>query len=137
MRDVFDVLTSVPLRDIDQVYGQARREAIDVGIMEPSTNVATIPARFGWNDIGSWGELFELSAQTPHDNVQLGEGRVLTADSRGNLVFADGRTVALVGVEGLVVVETQDAVFVCPRERAQDVRLIVQQLRSEGAADLL
>jgi mannose-1-phosphate guanylyltransferase len=137
MPDVFDVLTSVPLGEVDRSYAGARREAIDIGIMEPSTNVATIPARFGWNDIGSWGELFELSATNADDNVALGDGRVLTADSRGNLVFAEGRAVALVGVEGLVVVETEDAVFVCPRERAQDVRLIVQQLRSEGVADLL
>jgi mannose-1-phosphate guanylyltransferase len=62
---------------------------------------------------------------------------VLTADSRGNLVFANSRAVALVGVEDLVVVETEDAVFVCPRDRAQDVRMIVQRLRADGPAELL
>jgi mannose-1-phosphate guanylyltransferase len=134
---IFEVLNSVALDAVDRVYPDAPKETIDVGIMEPAPNVATIPARFGWNDIGSWAELFELSAQGQEDNVRLGEGRILTEDSRGNLVFADGRAVALVGVEGLVVVETDDAVFVCPRDRAQDVRLIVQQLRSAGVADLL
>jgi mannose-1-phosphate guanylyltransferase len=135
--DVFDALTSAPLKDIDRVYPNARRETIDVGIMEPATNVATIPSTFGWSDIGSWAELFELAAAAPEANVSLGSGRVLTADSRGNLVFADGRAVALVGVNDLVVVETDDAVFVCPRERAQDVRLIVQQLRAAGVDELL
>ncbi len=135
--DIFEVLTSVPLADIDSVYGSARRETIDVGIMEQAHNVATIPARFEWNDIGSWSELFELSAADPSDNVTLGRGRILAVESQGNLVFAEGRTVALVGVEDLVVVETDDAVFVCARDRAQDVRLIVQRLRADGAEELL
>jgi mannose-1-phosphate guanylyltransferase len=62
---------------------------------------------------------------------------VLTADSAGNLVYADRRAVALVGVNDLVVVETEDAVFICPRDRAQDVKLIVQRLQAEGTTDLL
>jgi mannose-1-phosphate guanylyltransferase len=135
--EIFSVLTSVPVADIDSVYPGARRETIDVGIMEPADNVATIPATFGWTDVGSWSELWELASRSSEGNVALGSGRVLTNDSRGNLVYADGRTVALVGVSDLVVVETEDAVFVCPRERAQDVKLIVQQLQREGASELL
>ena len=135
--DIYEVLTSVPLANIDQAYPNARRETIDVGIMERANNVATIAAQFQWSDIGSWAELWELAAQPEDGNVALGRGRVLTADSHGNLVYADGRTVALVGVEDLVVVETADAVFVCPRERSQDVKLIVQRLQKEDAKDLL
>jgi mannose-1-phosphate guanylyltransferase len=135
---ILEVLTSTPLADVDRVYPSAPRETIDVGIMEPATNVATIPAQFGWSDIGSWAELWELSEQRDADaNASPGAGRVLTIDSRRNLVFADSRTVALVGVQDLVVVETADAVFVCPRERAQDVKLIVQRLQAEGASELL
>jgi mannose-1-phosphate guanylyltransferase len=135
--EIYDVLTSAPLDEIDHAYPNARRETIDVGIMEPARNVATIPSDFGWSDIGSWAELWELAARGPDGNVALGSGRVLTADSRNNLVYADGRAVALVGVEDLVVVETADAVFVCPRARAQDVKLIVRRLQAEGAAGLL
>jgi len=135
--DIFSVLTSAPLAEIDSVYPSAPRETIDVGIMERAPNVATVPARFGWSDIGSWAELWELESSSPSENVSLGTGRVLTADAAGNLVYADGRTVALVGVEDLVVVETADAVFVCPRDRAQDVKLIVQQLQAERRTELL
>jgi mannose-1-phosphate guanylyltransferase len=135
--DIYAALTAAPLADIDRVYPNARRETIDVGIMERATNVATLPARFGWSDIGSWAELWELSSQDADGNVRLGAGQVLTADSRGNFVFANSRAVALVGVEDLVVVETEDAVFVCPRDRAQDVRLIVQRLRADGPTELL
>jgi mannose-1-phosphate guanylyltransferase len=136
--EIFRVLRSAPLSQIEQVYPSAPKESIDVGIMEPSRNVATIPATFRWSDIGSWAEVWEISPdRDPSGNVFRGSGRCLQADSSGNLVMADGRTVALVGVQDLVVVETADAVFVCPRSRAEDVRLIVRQLQAEGAADLL
>ena len=134
---IYSALSSAQLRDVDRVYPDAPRQTIDVGIMEPATNVATIPARFGWSDIGSWAELWELATHEPATNVELGSGRVLTEDSFGNLVYADGRTVALVGVNDLVVVETDDAVFVCPRARSQDVKLIVQRLQSERRSELL
>jgi mannose-1-phosphate guanylyltransferase len=136
-REIYDVLTSVPLADIDRVYPDAKRETIDVGIMERASNVATIPSDFGWSDIGSWAELWELSSHPGDGNVVLGSGHVLTADSHNNLVYADGRAVALVGVEDMVVVETADAIFVCPRARAQDVKQIVQQLQKEGVDELL
>jgi mannose-1-phosphate guanylyltransferase len=134
---IYDTLTAVPLQGLDQVYGNAPRATIDVGIMEPARNVATIPAHFGWSDIGSWAELWELSPRDADGNVARGAGRVITADSTGNMVFAEKRTVALVGVDDLIVVETDDAIFVCPRDRAQDVKLIVQRLQAEGASALL
>jgi mannose-1-phosphate guanylyltransferase len=134
---IYEPLTRVPLERVDEVYGQAERQTIDVGIMEQARNVATIPADFGWSDIGSWAELWELAERDAEGNVARGAGRVLTADSQDNLVYADGRTVALVGVHDLVVVETEDAVFICPRERAQDVRTIVQRLQREGLSELL
>jgi mannose-1-phosphate guanylyltransferase len=135
--DIYELLASVPLGQIDSAYPAARRETIDVGIMERASNVATLPANFGWTDIGNWAELWELSRGETTENVVMGSGRVVSADSHDNLVYADSRVVALVGVNDLVVIETGDAVFICPRERAQDVKLIVQRLQSEGAADLL
>lgn len=135
--DIFATLDSVPLAHIEDVYAQARRETIDVGIMEKATNVATIPSDFGWSDIGSWAELWELAERDADANVWRGDGRVLAAESQRNLVYAEGRSVALVGVDDLVVVETADAVFICPRDRAQDVRLIVQRLQRDGETDLL
>jgi mannose-1-phosphate guanylyltransferase len=135
--EIYRVLTSVPLGQIDDAYPNAPRETIDVGIMEKARNVATVPASFPWSDIGSWAELWELAEHDAAGNVARGEGRALVADSQRNLVYADGRTVALVGVDDLVVVETSDAVFVCTRDRAQDVRLIVQQLQKDGVRELL
>src|SRR5207302_2032548 len=103
-------LTSAPLERIEDVYAAAPRESIDVGIMQPARNVATIPATFRWNDVGSWAEVWEMGARDASGNVLLGQGRCLPVDSQDNLIMADSRTVALVGVRDLVVVETADAV---------------------------
>ncbi len=134
---MYAMLTAVPPAAIDSVYPNIPRESIDTGIMERADNVATIPATFRWSDIGSWGELWEVSARTASGDVVRGAGRYLSADSRNNLVYAEGRTVALVGVHDLVVVETADAVFICPRDRAVDVKQIVQKLQAEGRRELL
>lgn len=134
---MYDRLTSVPLAAVDRAYEGIPRESIDTGIMERASNVATIPASFQWSDVGSWAELWEISERQVGGDVVRGQGRYLGVDTTNNLVYADGRTVALVGVHDMVVVETADAVFVCPRDRALDVKLIVQRLQREGAAELL
>ncbi len=134
---IFAVLTSRPLDRVDDVYPDAPRETIDTGILERAENVATIPATFGWSDLGSWAELWEVLEKDADGNAAGGSGRHLAADTRGMMVYAESRLVATVGVRDLVIVETADAVFVCPRDRAQDVKLIVRQLHEEGAAELL
>lgn len=135
--EIYRVLTSVPLERIDEVYPHAPKQTIDNGIMEPSTNVATIPATFRWSDIGSWGELWDLADKDGDGNVSRGQGRFLARETRNTLVYAEARTVAAVGISDLVIVETADAVFVCPRARTQDVKLIVKALHDEGRQELL
>jgi mannose-1-phosphate guanylyltransferase len=135
--ELLDVLTSVPLDHIEQVYDQAPRQTIDNGIMEPADNVVTIPATFRWADIGSWSELWDALERDADGNVFRGGGRHLAVDSRNTLVYADSRAVATIGVVDLVVVETADAILVCPRDRAHEVRAIVRRLQEEGARELL
>lgn len=135
--DLYQVLTSVPLADIEEVYARSPKQSIDNGILELADNVATIPATFRWSDIGSWGELWDLAEKDPGGNVARGPGQHLAIDTHNTLVYAHGRTVATIGVEGLVVVETEDAVLITRRDRAQDVKLIVTRLQEAGALDLL
>jgi mannose-1-phosphate guanylyltransferase len=138
------------------------RTTVDYGILEPSDNVACVPAAFAWADIGSWAALAEARAEDAdatgtvvveagaEAGVEIGrpaeadgaatseQGRHVDHDSRDCLVFpGGGRLVATVGLEGLVVVDTGDVVLVMPRERAQDVKHIVAQLKAEGRSDLL
>jgi len=113
--------------------------SIDHGVMEKADKLAVVPGSFGWNDIGSWEVAWELAAHDVEGNA-LPEGTV-TVDAANNLVkdLTSGprRRYALVGVKDLVIVETDDAVLVIPRERAQDVRLVVDALQARGETDRL
>lgn len=109
--------------------------SIDYGIMEHAANVRVVPASIGWNDVGHWAALADFAAADDHGNVVHGPAIVL--DSRDTIVHAEDRTVAVVGCDDLVVVSTEDAVLVCPRDRAQDVRRVVQALKAAGKDGLL
>ncbi|HYU20524.1 MAG TPA: mannose-1-phosphate guanylyltransferase [Chloroflexota bacterium] len=113
-------------RAMAEIYPRVPQETIDVGIMERSDRVAVIPARFRWSDIGSWGELLDI---LPHDQAgNVVRGTHLGLGTRDSLVFATSRPVATVGLENMIVVETPDAVLVCPRDRVQDVKKLVDRL---------
>ncbi|HEY1958044.1 MAG TPA: sugar phosphate nucleotidyltransferase [Polyangiaceae bacterium] len=108
--------------------------SIDKGVMEKAARVAIAPGDFGWSDLGSWQSAWELASKDDAGNVL--PANAVAVDARGNLVW-DGaktkRTYTLVGVSDLVVVETEDAVLIVPRDRAQDVRLVVDRLRASGS----
>lgn len=112
--------------------------SIDHGVMEKAAGLAVVPGEFGWNDVGSWQSAWELGEPDAAGNA-LSAG-ALAIDARNNLVRTLGngkKVVALVGVNDLVVVETEDALLVIPRDRAQDVRLVVEALKASGRTDLL
>lgn len=104
--------------------------SIDYALMERSSKVATIPCDIGWSDIGSWNA---MSALTAADNAgNRCEGEVLVHEARNNYVKSNDRLTALVGVEDLIVVDTPDAILVTNKDRAQDVKHIVSQLKKNG-----
>ena len=109
---------------------------IDHGILEHSQRVAVIPSRMGWTDVGDWHSVGSIRAEEDQGSVAEG-AEIIEVDSHRNVVEGSGRLVALVGVEDLIVVDTGDALLVCDRSRAQDVKAIVDQLRSEGRTELL
>jgi mannose-1-phosphate guanylyltransferase len=104
---------------------------LDYGIMEGARDVAVIPAQgLGWNDIGSWEALLEVLPTDAAGNVVVGAEHV-NLDSSRTLVHAAGhkRLVATLGVSDLVIVDTGDVLFICPRDKAQDVRAVVNALK--------
>lgn len=108
--------------------------SIDHGVMERAPRVAVVRGDFGWNDVGSWESAWELSRRDEHGNAAP-ESAILV-DAKGNLIRTmssrHGKVIALVGVSDLVVVDTDDALLVMPRERAQDVRAVVDALKGRG-----
>lgn len=125
---------------LERWYPECENISIDYAVMERSRNIVCVPApNLGWNDLGSWGALYEQLA--PHGGtVATGAtqaGAVVELDSANNLVSVEGKTVALVGVSDLVVVETPDALLIVPRSQSQKVGKLVQQLEAEGRDKLL
>ena len=123
---------------LESVFPTLPSVSIDHGVMEKAAGLAVVPGEFGWNDVGSWQSAWELGSRDDAGNV-LAPG-ALAIDAKNNLVRTLGggkKTVALVGVHDLVVVETEDAILVIPRDRAQDVRLVVEALKFAGRTELL
>jgi len=105
--------------------------SIDTGVLERAARVAVVRARFGWADVGSWATL-ERFWRAGGNGRNAVRGRAVPIDSRGCVVDSPRRLVALVGVDDLIVVDSPDALLVCRKDRAQDVRLVVAELRRRG-----
>ena len=122
-------------------YARLENISVDYAVMEPATRargafrVAVIPAKVGWSDIGSWAAVYELLAHKPQENVS--SGSVHTLDASGNFFWSPKKFVAAIGVQDLVLVETDDAVLLCRRERSQDVGKIVKWLEENRRRELL
>jgi len=122
-------------RRLAAVYPRLPARSIDYAVMEKLDSLATLPLDCGWSDLGSWGALEEVLPADALGNT--GRGDCLALDAAGNLLFSDSGTIAVLGVEGLVVVRTGDAVLVMPKHRSQEVRRLVQELGNRGREDLL
>jgi mannose-1-phosphate guanylyltransferase len=112
--------------------------SIDHGVMEKARHVSVVRGDFGWNDVGSWQSAWELAEKDEHGNAM--PASALAVEARNNLVrdfSGKSKAIAIVGVNDLVVVDTGDALLVLPRERAQDVRAVVDALKARGRTDLL
>lgn len=123
-------------RCLEELWPTVPEVTIDHGIMERASEVAVVPAEFGWADLGDWHGLAELLADDADDSVVLGCEH-LGLDTRATLIYGGRRLVVTLGVEDLVVVDTDDVLLVAHRSRAQEVREIVRQLEQLGRQDLL
>lgn len=117
--------------DIEAFYRSCPSISVDYGIMEKAENVKVIPAEFGWNDVGSWRSVHDLSEKDDQQNA-LDPGDTVALKSRGNLVQSDsGKQVVLIGVENLAVVETDDAIMVLNLDQDQDVKTVVEKFKTD------
>lgn len=113
-------------------WPRVAKQTIDYGIMEGAGDVVVFPVEIGWADIGSWASLVELLPRNADGNILIGP--TLEIDTRDTLVYGGGpadRLIATIGVTGLVIVDTEDALLVCPREREQEVKEVVARLGKE------
>jgi mannose-1-phosphate guanylyltransferase len=118
-----------------RVWPQVREQTIDYGVMEGARDAAVIPARMGWTDVGDWASLLELLPADAAGNVSVGPRAGI--DTRNTLAMGRTRLIATIGVEDLVIVDTEDALLVCRKDRTQDVKRIVRQLEKDGRDEWL
>jgi mannose-1-phosphate guanylyltransferase len=116
-------------------YRQINPATIDFGVMERAQRVAVVPVDMGWSDVGSWATIHDLLPADADGNVIIGEH--LGLGTTGSLVYSNKRLIATIGVSHLIVVDTEDALLICCRERAQEVKDIVERLRREGEEEYL
>jgi mannose-1-phosphate guanylyltransferase len=131
---------------LKKIYPKLENISVDYAILEKAAaagasssretgGVFVIPAEVGWSDIGSWAAVYELLAKHKGENILAGAGEIL--DAEGNFLWSPDKFVAAVGIRDLVVVETADALLICPRDRAQDVGKIVKSLEQRKLKHLL
>ncbi len=126
---------------LKRIYQKLENISVDYAVMERATqpgeppSVFVLPAEVGWSDIGSWAAVYALQAKQSGQNISAGAH--LALDATGNFLWSPEKFVAAIGVNDLIVVETQDALLICPRDRAQDVGKIVKWLEQNRRKQLL
>ncbi len=123
--------------DLEKFYGSVEPVSIDYGVMEKAgSSAVVIVASFSWSDVGSWQALDDIWEANESGNRTGGGGQVVSLKSEGNTVLS-GKLVALLGVEGLIIVETDDALLICKKDRSQDIKSLVDKIERLGHKDYL
>jgi len=115
---------------IKTVYCQIKSISIDYGVMEQSENVYVLKGEFDWNDVGSWEEIYKISPHDKNDNVIFGEH--FTRDTSGCLIDSPKRFIATLGLEDLIIIDTDDALLVCRKDLAQNVKDLVDAMKRKN-----
>ena len=110
-------------------------ESIDYGILEQAKNICVVQAEFTWSDVGSWNAYYDLMTKKGKGNVIKGEGTVI--DGGGNLIHSNGKMTTLLGLSDIAVINTDDVTLVIPRERVEEIKIIVSMLEKSGKEKLL
>ncbi|MDE5569805.1 MAG: NTP transferase domain-containing protein [Ruminococcus sp.] len=120
---------------LEREFTSFRSESIDFGIMEKADNIYTIPGNFGWDDVGSWLAVERIN-DTDDDSNYI-DGNVIAEDTRHVTICGGKRLIAAVGIEDIIIVDTEDAVLVCSKNSTQDVKKIIARLKEQGRNDLI
>lgn len=131
----YQSFSAVPAAEFAAVYRQLQNIAVDNAILEKSNNVAVVGADIGWQDVGSWDALSSCYPADNNGNIIIGDAVCL--DAKGVTIDTDAPFVAALGVENLIIVANGNAILVCPKDRAQDVKKVVEWAKTQGRNDLI
>lgn len=122
------------------IYEKAETISIDYAISEKVSNLALIPGDFGWNDVGDWKVVYDLGTKDLAGNVVLGESEkvhTLAINAQNNLIHANGRLIAVLGISDMIIVDTEEILMIVPKDRSQDVKKLVERLKDESQKEYL
>jgi len=133
--DIFPIITKNSYEEVIKNFEKMPDISIDYAIIEKSKNVATIPLKIYWNDIGSWDSLFELFKKDEENNVSYGD--VITLETKESFILGNNRLIALIGLENMLVIETDDAILIAKRGKAQKVKTLVELLKKQNRKEVI
>lgn len=112
---------------LEQEFVKMESESVDYGIMEKAKNIYVVPGTFGWDDVGSWLAVGRIRKSNEYGNVV--SGNVITVNSRNSIIEGGEKLIATVGISDLIVVDTEDAMLICEKENAGDIKKVLENLR--------
>lgn len=131
--DIVDVIDSIDFTSSDNVpfteFEKMPNISIDYAVMEKSDRIGFVELNSDWKDLGSWESIYDVSKKDSNGNVFV--GHVLDKDSKGSMVYASSKLVATIGLEDTVIVETEDAILACKKERTQEVKEVYETLKQQ------
>ena len=127
--------TAEEQNNLESIFPSLPAISVDYGVMEKETNLLVVQGDFGWDDLGSWSALAECFSGDEAQTV--GMGQHVGIDTTGCLVYGENSLIATLGVSNLVIVQEKDVVLVCPKERAQEVKKLVQEIKERGMTQYL
>jgi mannose-1-phosphate guanylyltransferase/mannose-6-phosphate isomerase len=136
-RALDDAIEDLDFMRLGSAYAEAPSISLDYAIAEKVEDIRCVPLTTRWSDAGSWSAVWNLMAKDEVGNVAHGDGKVMLADTKGSYAYSDHGCLALVGVENVVVVATEDAVLVASKEHAESVKGVVERIRASGDAQAL
>ncbi len=128
---IYDAVDTEKYNEVlKEEYNKMQSESIDYGIMEKSDNIYVIPGNFGWDDVGSWLAVERLKNVNSDNNIF--DGNIVDYDSTNNIVInnSNKKLMALVGVENMVLINTEDAILIMNKDRSQDIKKMLQKLKN-------
>lgn len=121
---------------IKKEFSKIKPISIDYGIMEKTDKMLVIPANFGWADIGDWQVIKNILSKSEEENIT--RGKHIGVDSSGNLIYSlTGKLITTLGIKNMIIIETEDAVLICPKDRAQEIKKIIEKLKEEKLDEYL
>jgi mannose-1-phosphate guanylyltransferase len=120
---------------INQIYPTLQNISIDYGILERSDEVVVLSGQFGWNDIGSWDALGAIFP--PDESGNIIKANHMGIETRNSIIYGNGRLITTIGVDNFIIADTGDALLICPKDKAQSVKEIVELLKEKGMTEYI